>query len=1198
MLALANCDVAEAKLPAMSGTAVCPTCGAPVSDGARFCAACGTSLSEAAPEERKLATILFADVIGSTDLGEQLDPERLRALLQEYFSAMAAVVDTWGGTIEKYIGDAILAVWGVPAAREDDPIRALNAAREMVVELDRLNPDLEQRHGVRLGLRIGVNTGEVLAPVGAQRTGQFLVSGDAVNVASRLQQAAEPSSVLVGERTWAGARHAFEFADAVALAVKGKRAPVTARALRDPIETHGGGDGQRPLQAPMLGRERELNTLVGLLDEVVEDGEPRLVLVTGPAGMGKSRMLREFIGASTRAQPNLAVLRGRCLATGHGITFWALGEILRLLCAISLDEPADGAGEKLRQRVAGPLAQVGLGPDEIARTIAALAVSANLNLPDNPLRSLGPEEMADEMAHAWPRLLTGLARSQPMAVVIEDIHWADEPMLRMLEALATRARGPLLIVATARPEFLEANSGFGAGADVSIISLRALSDTQAAQLIGDLLGSTDLPPALIQEIQHKADGNPFFLEEIVQRLIDEGALVATGDGKWHATERAASIQLPDTIYALLAARIDALPTDEKRLLQEAAVVGRVFWPGALPADVAREDVLRRAERRGLVSLRAASTIENESEYIFRHVLIRDVAYNSVPRKRRALAHADTGAWIEKLAGERADEFAELIAYHYAAAVSGADADLGWSGDEAGREAVRRRAFAMLLSAAQAARRRFAIDKALDLDAQALALAADDFERPQAHEALGDDHEALYHGDEAVREYLAAYGLAEPGAGHRVSELSATAGGIAREQRARLAGKAGRMVLRWGAFQSSAPFDDVQRVINIELANPASERDEAMLLMVNGGLIRGDNGAPIGAGRVGVSAQLKQSVATRIASIEDGIRIARRLDDIELLFMGSDLLVMAYQSVADYPRMRAAAESQAAILDRLSSVRQQVDALVSIASTRSDAGLYDQALEAAEDGYRRSVGLSEHERMHIAYELIAAAELSGRWDRVAQILPWFAAAAAAEGDITCASVRAGPPYGATVLARRGATAEALALVPLAPTNAELGTFVAVAHMANYATLVASPEVARASVNAALPRTQTGFLELGIAPMLEALERMAMYDEMEAFLPTAQGQMGATVTIEPALGRAEALLALRRGDTKTAQALLRQSLAAFQRIGTPFEIARTMELLARIVDQPERGQLRDRAREIYVSLGAQPFAAQIEQELARS
>src|SRR3954469_3684596 len=295
----------------MSGTAVCPTCAAPVGAGARFCASCGTRLGPAPAEERKLATIMFADVTGSTDLGDQLDPERVRALLQDYFSAMTAIVTTWGGTVEKYIGDAILAVWGVPAAREDDPVRALHAAREMVAELERLNDGFETRHGVRLGVRIGVNTGEVLAPVGSRPGGQFLVSGDAVNVASRLQQAADPGTTLVGERTWSSARRAFAFSPPSVLPIKGKRQPISARSLGNPINS---GDARTLFHSPMVGREHELSTLMGLLDEAIESGSPRLVVVAGPAGIGKSRMLREMIAEAAELNDRLLVLRGRCLA--------------------------------------------------------------------------------------------------------------------------------------------------------------------------------------------------------------------------------------------------------------------------------------------------------------------------------------------------------------------------------------------------------------------------------------------------------------------------------------------------------------------------------------------------------------------------------------------------------------------------------------------------------------------------------------------------------------------------------------------------------------------------------------------------------------------------------------------------------------------------------------------------------------------
>ena len=698
----------------MSGPSSCPSCGAAVEPAARFCSACGAQLSVRAAEERKLVTILFADVSGSTEIGEQLDPERLRALLRDYFAAMSRVVAEWDGTLEKYIGDAILAVWGVPAAREDDPIRALNAAREMAAELVRINPQLEARHGVRLTARIGVNTGEVIAPSGGA-VGQFLVSGDAVNVAARLEQAAEPGSVLVGERTWASARHAFDFGPPTVLRVKGKREPISARTLGEPAAT----DAQRMLfGAPMVGRDHELATLRGLLDEAIEGRLPRLVIVSGPAGIGKSRLLRELIRVAGDGVDELLVLRGRCLPAGRGVSFWALGEILRAACSISLDEPAESAAHKL-DSLRRPLAAVGLSEDELALSLAALATSANLPIAHDPLEGLDPEAVFAQMSLAWPRLLTGLAATRPLVVMVEDIHWADDSLLDMLELLGSRSQGPVLLVATTRPDFIATHPGFGGGQGASVVGLRPLTDAQSTRLIDELLESAELPAALVNEMRAKAEGNPFFLEEMIQRLVDEGALVMR-NGHWQATERAGEVRLSDTVHGLLAARIDALPPLEKQFLQEASVVGRTFWPGALAGAPSSKgasgaaEILLSLERRGLVAARPTSSIEDEPEFLFRHVLIHDVAYASVPKARRARAHAEIGRWIQDLAGDRIEEFGELIAYHYRAAVTADDADLAWADDIVERDEIRRRALEMLIRSGASARHRFAVDRALEL----------------------------------------------------------------------------------------------------------------------------------------------------------------------------------------------------------------------------------------------------------------------------------------------------------------------------------------------------------------------------------------------------------------------------------------------------------------------------------------------------
>ncbi|TMB55340.1 MAG: hypothetical protein E6J47_06880, partial [Chloroflexi bacterium] len=568
-------------------------------------------------EERKVVTILFADVIGSTTLGEQLDPERLRALLGTYFSAMAAIIESWGGTVEKYIGDAIMAVFGVPAVHEDDAERALRAALEMQVRLGELNAAFTRQHQVSLQIRIGVNTGEVVAGTG-EAANQQIVAGDAVNVAQRLEAAAEAGSVLVGERTFATAERAFRFADPLTLDLKGKSEAARAYPLIEALPTP--GRGMRGLNAPMIGRERELAALLGLMDETVETGQPRLVVVYGPAGIGKSRLTREFLEEALRSRPELRVLRGRSLSAGHGITYWALGEILRGACEIGLDEPIEVVRERLRSGVAEVLSPLGLPADDADRTIASLATTVGIQLDTGDGQESAPAS-ADELARAWPRFATAYAARGPAIWVVEDLHWAGEPAVEMVAQIARRTEGPLLLVATARPEFADDHPGFGPGGqDAFAVSLRPLTERQAGDLVNQLLAVAELPEDLRAEILTKADGNPFFVEEILQRLIDEGALQRDGD-HWRPTATVRAVQIPDSVQGLLAARIDALSPEERRTLQEAAVVGRTFWKAGLEGVVETEQLepaLAGLERKGLVLIRSTSSFSGQTEYLFKH----------------------------------------------------------------------------------------------------------------------------------------------------------------------------------------------------------------------------------------------------------------------------------------------------------------------------------------------------------------------------------------------------------------------------------------------------------------------------------------------------------------------------------------------------------------------------------------------------
>ncbi|PZR60713.1 MAG: hypothetical protein DLM71_10240 [Chloroflexi bacterium] len=973
----------------------------------------GAASTNAAGEERKLVTILFADVTSSTELGDQLDPERLRILLQQYFAAMSAVIGSWGGTIEKYIGDAIMAVFGVPQAREDDAARALHSALEMLERLEAVNRELLERHGVKLRVRIGVNSGEVIAPIAAAEAGQFLVSGDAVNVAARLEQAAEPNTIVVGERTYLAARHAFTFGEPMALELRGKPRPVAARTLLGALpEAERGLPG---LQASMVGRDRELVSLLSVLDDAVETGQPRLVVIYGPAGIGKSRLVRELVGAAEARPGGVRILRGRCLAAGHGITFWALGEWLRAACDISLQDPVELDRERLRDGVNATLAALTLTPPEAEETLHALATTANIDLPGSPLDALPPRDVAEAMARAWPRFAAGLAAREPTVLIVEDLHWADDQMLELLGHVAKRARGPIVLVTTARPEFAEMQAALAANAEAISISLRPLTDLQSRELVDELLNVEQLPEQLRAEILARAEGNPFFVEEILRRLIDEAVLVRR-DERWVATSAAAEVKLPDSIQALLAARIDGLPGAEKRLLQEAAVVGRVFWPAALlgVTDGEHRTLLDSLERRGLVVARPTSTLPGQTEYLFRHALIRDVAYASVPRARRASAHADVAEWMERLTGERIDEVGELLAYHYRSAVAGEDADLAWVTDPARREAIRRRALETLLHAGADARRRYATGRAVALHEQALDLADGPGERARVLEELGDDHDARFRGDEALDAYQRAIDAAR--------EAGTTSSVVPRA-----AAKAAGIAQRFGAFRVQPDPARLEELVDEGLETVTEEPLRARLLASRASMVQVWMGSRLGR-ESGASAADPMSAEYRIAAADEALRIAARLDLPEIESAAAEALMALYWANGRYDDYQTVVKGQLDRVSRLPSERQRAQVRFAAAMAQSERGALRDGLATGLAGLEMARSLSPHEMMHASFSAMLPAFHLGEWDRVQELFGPHLEAERREGDVLCSAVRGGPLLGACVLAHRGDTDGARRLVP--------------------------------------------------------------------------------------------------------------------------------------------------------------------------
>jgi class 3 adenylate cyclase len=645
-------------------------------------------------EERKLATILFADLAGSTALADEQDPERTRARLERFYDAMAAEIQTAGGTVEKFAGDAVMAAFGAPEALEDHAERALHTALSM-----------QRRLESGLTLRIGVNTGEVVA--GRAREGSSFVSGDAVNVAARLEQAAEPGEIIVGERTAAAVRGAFEFGDERTVAAKGKPDGVRARPLVRALSlmrTRGVGG----LARTFLGRDSELARLAAAYRRAVERGRPVLVTVLGDAGLGKTRLVRELW--ERLADEEQAPLRrvGRCLAYGEGITYWPLGEILKEhLSLLDSDSP-----EETERR---------LGERRILGLTLGLDVAAEMH----------PLAARDRLQAAWAGFLTELAGAQPVVVLVEDVHWGEPPLLDLLERVARDVDGPLLLLVTARPDFARA---WDPRIDAETIWLEPLPPETASTLVESLLAA-HLSPDVRVRIVDRAEGNPFFVEEVLGSLIDAGILQRT-NGAWRAAELPPGFELPDSVQAVLAARIDLLGDGEKAALQAAAVIGRAFWTGPVyELTLDFEPDLSVLESRDFIRRRASSTLEGEVEYVFKHALTRDVAYGSLTKARRARLHAEFAAWLERAGGGR-DEHAPLLAHHYAEAVRPEDVDVAWPDGGAELVELRAKAVAWLERAADLAVGRYEIDDGVALLRRALELEPDEVRESQLWRKVG------------------------------------------------------------------------------------------------------------------------------------------------------------------------------------------------------------------------------------------------------------------------------------------------------------------------------------------------------------------------------------------------------------------------------------------------------------------------------
>jgi class 3 adenylate cyclase/tetratricopeptide (TPR) repeat protein len=622
---------------------ICPSCGEENPDRFRLCGFCGTPLVQEAPAEevRRTVSVVFSDLKGSTTLGEQLDSERLRAVLNIYFNEMRAVLERHGGTVEKYIGDAIMAVFGLPRVREDDALRAVRAAFEMKRRLVEVNDELDATFGVRLVNRTGVNTGEVVA--GDVSSGQRLVTGDTVNTAARLEQNAPATEVLIGEPTYRLVRDAVRVEAVEPLELKGKAEPVPAYLLLDVSSIDDGY--ARKLEMPIVGREVELATLRAAYDGAVAQQRCALVTVFGPAGVGKSRLLREFlhdIGQSA------AELRGRCLSYGEGITYWPIGEAVRGAAGIEGGDDLEHARQKLAALFPDH-------PDVTERLGAAIGL-------------LDATFSVDETFWAIRRSLEISASARPLIVLIDDIHWAERTLLDLLRYLVKECNAPVLLVCSSRRELLEEHPDWAQTEErLEAITLLPLGAADSARVVSNLLGDADIDPGVVERIAAAAEGNPLYVEQMLSMLIDDGA-IRNEDGRWVADSALQELEVPPTVAALLTARLDRLGLTERTVIQRAAVVGQLFYRGAVRA-LSPESVRPEVDR-SLATLTTkelirpdADRLAEEESFRFLHALIRDAAYRGLLKKTRAELHEAFVDWVEGVPSDRQIEFEEIRGYH-------------------------------------------------------------------------------------------------------------------------------------------------------------------------------------------------------------------------------------------------------------------------------------------------------------------------------------------------------------------------------------------------------------------------------------------------------------------------------------------------------------------------------------------------------
>jgi class 3 adenylate cyclase/tetratricopeptide (TPR) repeat protein len=665
-----------------SGVVVCPRCGEENPDRAKFCLNCGEALAPAAQlqEERKLVSVLFVDLVGFTAQSDRADPEDVRDKLQLYHSRAKEQIERYEGTVDKFIGDAVMAVFGAPLSHADDAERAVRAGLRVLETIEELN---EENPGLELAARAAVNTGDAIVAVDAE-PGQAMVMGDVVNTASRLQNAAPAGRLIVGAETYRATRGVIRYEELEPVVAKGKAEPVEAWLAVEPTAA----PSERPGSVtPFVGRDREMSLIGSVWQRAVDEGRPHLVTVIGPPGIGKSRLTRELSAVVQRSGGR--VVRGRCLPYETRDVYGAFGQQVKQVAGIFENDPPEEAREKIRRMAASLVPE-----QEFSDCVRCLSLILGLGL-DEPVDQQGI------LFYSSRRFVERLGLERPTLFVFEDVHWADISQLELLEYLASHVRDTsAVLLALARPEFLDNRPTWNSRLSAqTTITLEPLSESDASAITAHLLGDGNGAGSAASRLVEVAEGNPLFLEELA-------AAVAEGVDP--------SEELPTNVRAAIASRIDALPPAARTVLLDASVIGKTFWRGGLQAlgtlDGAEADLdaaLDDLEARNLIGRDPWSQVQGDLEFAFNHILIRDVAYSTLPRAARRERHAAVARYIEAAAARQPRELAWLLAHHWR---------------EANQPA---RAIDYLLIAAELARAAWATDEVVELTTAALQLAEDE-----------------------------------------------------------------------------------------------------------------------------------------------------------------------------------------------------------------------------------------------------------------------------------------------------------------------------------------------------------------------------------------------------------------------------------------------------------------------------------------